>query len=109
MFASEIMDRFRGMGYRPEGLTLKEVIRTIQVLEHNTPCFGRRPTLNCIQRYCCWKPQCSKVVPDWEYTVCAKAITAPNEYPIGVGRSMTCLVGVDISTAIPIGAVSVNG
>jgi len=70
MNIEEIYQKFRSMGYSSDGLKLKEIVRFIQILEHNRPCFGYLPNNNhCVQNTCCFRETCMNVVPDIEWRV----------------------------------------
>jgi len=64
MNIEEIYQKFRSMGYNPDGLKLKEVVRFLQILEHNRPCFGRSPYIRCPYTECCFRTVCAGIVPD---------------------------------------------
>jgi hypothetical protein len=55
----EVKQRARAMGLIVDKTAKKAgIIRTIQALEGNTPCFGTREGGKCEQDACCWRADC---------------------------------------------------
>jgi len=46
------------LGINPDGLSIKEIIRFVQVLEHNFPCFNTTIRYKCTQEQCCFRQSC---------------------------------------------------
>ena len=60
MTMPEIRDRARALGITPGKLKKADLIRSIQVTECCTPCYGRSNG-DCSRLECCWRSDCLKI------------------------------------------------
>lgn len=52
-----VKDKAREMHIKPGSMNKKELIRSIQEAEGNSPCF-KTGQLSCDQQACCWRSDC---------------------------------------------------
>jgi len=62
-------DRLRKMGYDPNGLTMTEVVRMIQVIEHCKPCYKSGTRYFCARVECCWRSECLMVQAGHQFEI----------------------------------------
>lgn len=61
MRLSDIEKRAKNMGIKDTWkFSKKELIKTIQKTEGNTPCFSAATAGRCRQTICCWREDCLK-------------------------------------------------
>jgi hypothetical protein len=58
MKMDEVRSRARQLDVKVSRRTKKDIIRSIQVREGNSPCYQSRDTTSCDQRDCCWRDDC---------------------------------------------------
>ena len=58
MSLSQIKERAKAMGIKPEKQNKQSLIRAIQEAEGNTACFGGSKG-NCLLSDCCWMEDCA--------------------------------------------------
>jgi hypothetical protein len=61
MELNDIKQKASSLGIDPEGLSLRDLIRYIQILEGNQPCFGNKISRYCDE--CCFKKNCFNIIP----------------------------------------------
>lgn len=53
----EVRSKAQQLGIKPGKMNKTELIRTIQMQEGNSPCFGTAMS-QCDQAACCWRADC---------------------------------------------------
>jgi len=62
MELEDIKRKASSLGINPDGLSLTELVRFIQIKENNNPCFGRH-LVNAGCENCCFKKNCFGIIP----------------------------------------------
>lgn len=58
MKMDEVRARAKQIGVKVSRRTKKDIIRSIQAQEGNSPCYQNRDVADCGQHDCCWREDC---------------------------------------------------
>lgn len=67
MELEDIKLKASSLGINPEGLSLRDLVRFIQIREGNQPCFGNKIGRYC--DWCCFRRNCFNIIPFITFTI----------------------------------------